>query len=202
MIRGIIFDFGNVICSFDIHPFLEGLSRFTSKSITELRSLVNQSMDVATQYESGMVSSDEFYRTIAAKCDLSMPKPEFIRAYCNIFTPVPTTLDLIRKLKPRYKLALLSNTSEWHFERGIKPVDIFPLFDAVTLSFEVKALKPSRKIYDDVLHKLNLPPGECAYVDDIREYVDAAERIGIHSVHYTGHEDLLRSLRELKIRVP
>jgi putative hydrolase of the HAD superfamily len=202
MINGIIFDFGNVICSFDIRPFLEGLSRFSRKSITELRSLINESMDIATQYESGMMSSDEFYATISAKCRLTMPKPDFISAYCGIFTPIPSTFDLIRKLKTRYRLGLLSNTSEWHFEYGIKPVEVFPLFDAVTLSFEVKALKPARKIYDDVLHKLELPPERCAYIDDIGEYVEAAQQMGIHSIHYGGHEKLVSALSRLKIRIP
>jgi putative hydrolase of the HAD superfamily len=103
-------------------------------------------------------------------------------------------LELIGKLKPRYKLGLLSNTSEWHFQHAIKTVDVFPLFDAVTLSFEVKAMKPADKIYQDILTKLALPPEECIYIDDIPENIEAATRQGMHAIRYTSHDQLIIDL--------
>jgi putative hydrolase of the HAD superfamily len=199
MIKAIIFDFGNVVCEFDNNIFLRKISEFTDKSTSELNQLIYLSSDLPKRYETGLISSDQFFNEISKRCNLSMPKSEFIKAYTDIFTPIKTSFELIRNLKSQYKLALLSDTSEWDFEYGIRLVEVFDLFDAVTLSFEVKALKPDKKIFYDVLAKLSVEPEECIYIDDIEEYVRVARRIGIHAIHYTSHTDLCHSLRKLSV---
>lgn len=117
----------------------------------------------------------------------------------NIFLPITSTFELIKRLKNGYKLALLSNTNEWDFNFGIKPIEIFGLFDAVSLSFQIKAMKPSEKIFDDCLRKLNLKPNECIYIDDIKKYSDKATEIGMFGIHYTTHSGLLKSLKSLNV---
>ena len=198
MIKAIIFDFGNVICTVGNNIFLEKISKFTDKTISELKELIYLS-DLPEKYEMGLLSSDEFFNEIVKKCNLSISKSEFIKAYTDIFTPIQTTFNLIRKLKTKYKVALLSNTSEWDFEYGIKPIEVFNLFDAVSLSFKVKAMKPKNKIFLDSLSKLNLKPEECVYIDDIEEYVEAANQMGIHGIHYISYEKLINSLKRLNI---
>jgi len=190
MIKAIIFDFGNVICTVDNNIFLERISKFADKTISELKELIYLS-DLPQKYETGLISSDEFFNEIVRKCSLSISKHEFIKAYTGIFTPIQTTFDLIRKLKAKYKIALLSNTSEWDFKYGEKPIEIFDLFDAVSLSFNVKAMKPENKIFLDSLSKLNLKPEQCIYIDDIEEYVEAANQMGIHGIHYISYEKLI-----------
>ncbi|MFH1510400.1 MAG: HAD hydrolase-like protein, partial [Candidatus Woesearchaeota archaeon] len=130
-------------------------------------------------------------------CQLKISKWEFIKCYTDKFIPIPATYDLIKKLRPKYRIGLLSDTSEWDFLYGIKPVDIFPLFQFVTLSFLVKSLKPDPKIFYDAVEKSCSDAGTCVYIDDIKEYADAATRLGINGVHYTSHEKLVRSLHSL-----
>jgi HAD superfamily hydrolase (TIGR01509 family) len=199
-ITTIIFDFGMVISSFDVTRFLRNVSAATGLTLEQLPALLEKIRDVVVRYETGLVSTDEFFRTVLDRTGLRITKEAFARAYNDIFTPIPETRELIRALKPRYKLGLLSNTSEWHFEGAIKPVDVFSLFDAVTLSFEVKALKPSEAIYRDILQKLGSRPEECVYIDDLAENAAAATRIGMHAIHYTGPSRLRESLATLGIR--
>ncbi len=199
MISAVIFDFGNVICRFDIGLFLARIARLTSTPMSKLQGFLHHSSDLGQAYETGLITSDEFYRRLMERYDFSLPKEDFIRAYTDIFTPIPTTLDLVRKLKPRYKLGLLSNTNEWHFEYAVKAVEVFPLFDAVTVSFEVKAMKPAEAVYRDMLEKLRAVPEECVYIDDMAENAEAASRIGMYGIHYTTYEDLLRQLSHLHV---
>jgi HAD superfamily hydrolase (TIGR01509 family) len=131
-----------------------------------------------------------------------MTREQFLRAYNGIFEPIETTRELIRKLHGKYRLGLLSNTSEWHFQYEISRNPVFPLFEAITVSHEVKARKPDEAIYRDMLNKLALSPGACVYIDDIADFAIAATRVGMHGVHYTTHEGLVKSLSELGIRVP
>ncbi|MHC4270182.1 MAG: HAD family hydrolase [Planctomycetota bacterium] len=201
MIKAIIFDFGNVICHFDNNIFLEKISSFTDKTASELNDLIYNSTDFPRQYETGLISSDKFFNEIKRRCDLSMSKIEFIKSYTDIFTPIRTTINLIRRLKSIYKIALLSNTNKWDFEHIIKTCEVYNLFDAVSLSFRVRAMKPDNKIFLDSISKLRLKPEECVYIDDIEGYVEAAKQIGINGIHYVSFEKLISSLKGLSIQL-
>ncbi len=194
-IRAIVFDFGMVISTFDVDQFLRNLTPYTGKSILELRHVLADVRGIVIEYETGQFSTEEFVDRVFAATDLPLTREQFRIAYNDIFTPITSTHDLIRRLKPRYRLGLLSNTSEWHFEHAIRTVDVFHLFDAVTLSFEVKALKPADTIYHDMLAKLGVPATECVYIDDIQENVEAAGRLGMHALRYTGYDRLVAELR-------
>jgi len=68
MIKAIIFDFGNVICSVDRTPFFNTLAGFSDKPITEIKSIIQGSdslrynSTLLADCESGRISSEEFYR--------------------------------------------------------------------------------------------------------------------------------------------
>lgn len=207
MIKAIIFDFGNVICGFDRNIFLNKLSKFSDKPVSKLREIIYASDPLRyassplKECETGSISSEEFYKKIKEMCSLSMPRDEFIKAHISIFTPIKTTCDLIRKLKHNYKIALLSNTDKWVFEHYMKKMEIFNLFDATSVSYKVKEAKPGKKIFLDALNKLNVKPAECIYIDDIKEFVDVSEQLGIHGIHYTSHNSLVNSLRRLNVKI-
>ncbi len=207
-IEAIIFDFGNVISRVDNDRMIENLLKYTSKSKEEIRkAFYGKGADnsgnvnaLAIRHEMGLVSSEDFFEEIKIRCDLQASFEEFCVAYTSKFTKIKTTLDLIKKLKKDYRLGLLSNTGEIDFKYEIKPTEVFPLFDTVTLSFEVGAMKPHGDIYRDALTKLKIKPDKCVFIDDIKDYAEGASRLGIHGIQYTGHEDLILRLRELQIK--
>jgi HAD superfamily hydrolase (TIGR01509 family) len=198
VIRGVIFDFGNVVCSFDVARFLEKLNEWSGVPVETLRDRVYGS-NLHSLYERGRISSEEFRDRIVRMTGARVPVEAFEEGFTDIFTPLGDTQALIVALKGRYRLGLLSNTNECHFRRHIRRVPVFPLFDTVTLSFEVGALKPEPPIYRDALRKLSLPPEACVFIDDIVEYADGAKALGIHGIRYTGHAELLRDLSGLGV---
>jgi glucose-1-phosphatase len=201
MIRAVVLDFGNVVCRFEPRLFVERLLRLSKIPVGNVADMLHRSVDLGRAYETGLITSDQFFEGICARYGLVVEKGEFIDAFVHIFMPILPTFDLIRQLKPRYKLGLLSNTNEWHFEYGIKSVEVFPLFDAVTLSFQVGAMKPDARIYSDMLGKLRLEPNECVYVDDIEENVEAGRRIGMKTIQYMSPDQCLAELRRWNVAV-
>ena len=197
----IIFDFGMVISSFEVARFLRNLVPYTGKAMTELKHILNVVRDIVIEYETGLMSTEDFITRIFHATNLPLTRDQFRTAYTDIFSPITSTHDLIRRLKPRYRLGLLSNTSELHFQHAIRTAPVFPLFDAVTLSYEVKALKPSRNIYDNMLTKLRAEPHECVYIDDIEENAAAAAWLGMHPIQYRSHDQLVQDLRRVGIAV-
>jgi putative hydrolase of the HAD superfamily len=198
VIRGVIFDFGNVICSFDVGRFLARLHGWSGLPVDTLREQVYGS-GLHTLYERGAVSSDEFHRRVETLTGAGIPVETFAEGFSDIFTPIEGTQALIRGLRGKVRLGLLSNTNEWHFRRHIRNVPVFPLFDTVTLSYEVGALKPEPSIYRDALRKLSLPPGECVFIDDIGEYADGAAAVGIRGIRFEGPAQLREALADLGI---
>ena len=198
MIRGVIFDFGNVICSFDVEIFLAKLHEWSGLDVETLRDRIYGSR-LHSRYERGEISSKEFHREVVRRIGIDVPVDELADRFSDIFTPLESTHRLIRALKGKYRLGLLSNTNEWHYLRHIRKVPVFPLFDSVTLSFEVGALKPEPEIYLDALRKLSLPPEECVFIDDIANYAEGAAVVGIRGIQYTGPGELVRELYSLGV---
>jgi HAD superfamily hydrolase (TIGR01509 family) len=197
--RAMIFDFGNVLCAFDNLRFLEALSALCGKPAEELRVILYQQSTLTQDYEAGRISSRAFLDEVSGLCGADLPEEAFIRAYTDIFTPIEATFDLLRKLKPGYKLGLLSNTSPWHLEHAIQTTEVFPLFDSVTLSFEVGASKPDPLLFEDALAKLDLLAEECIYVDDQPAFAQAANDHLMQGLTYTTPAALLTQLRQLKV---
>jgi putative hydrolase of the HAD superfamily len=202
MIKAIIFDYGNVISALDNNLFLMTIAGCSEKTLSELHELIYVKSGLPVQYETGLITSDEFFTRIKKLCGLSISKTDFIKAFTGIFTPIQSTLELIERLKPDYRLGLLSNTNEWDYKYEIEGIKVFDLFDTVSVSYKVKVMKPDKAIYLDALNKLRLEPEECIYIDDIKEYSDAASAIGIRGVHYTDHESLINSLTTHKVTSP
>jgi epoxide hydrolase-like predicted phosphatase len=200
-IEGVIFDFGRVLSEFDFQRFYAAIQRRSALSPDAFASRLHEAHPLGVAYETGDLSSDEFYDAVVRLAALDMPKEEFIRAYADIFSPIPSTWSVVRELKGRVRLGLLSNTTEWHFEHWIKKVSIFPLFDSVTLSYVVRAMKPDPKIYRAALASMNLPPEACVFFDDIEENAAGARALGIHAFQYTSHQQLLSDLASVGITV-
>jgi len=198
-VKAIVFDFGNVICAFDNSIFLRGLLPYTGKSFGDLEELIYRS-DLPVRYETGLITSEEFFGKVSERCNLSISRERFIDAFTGIFTPLPGTFRLIRELKERYRVGLLSNTNEWHYEYFFKTIDIFPWFDSVTLSYKVKEMKPGPRIYRDALEKLKVEPKECVYIDDIEAYAEAASGLGMRGIRYVSDASLRESLGAFGVR--
>ncbi len=194
MIKAIIFDYGNVVSALDNNIFINEIAKCTEKAPAELHELIYVKSGLPVQYETGLISSDEFFNGIKQLCGLQISQTDFIKSFTGIFTPIQSTLELIERLKPDYRLALLSNTNEWDYKYEIERIRVFDLFDTVTVSYKVNAMKPEKTIYHDALNKLALKPEECVYIDDIKEYSEAADAIGIRAIHYINHDSLIESL--------
>jgi FMN phosphatase YigB (HAD superfamily) len=197
-IRGICFDFGNVICTFDNRRVLAALGSLCGQPPEALERLISGS-DLPMAYESGAIDSQAFLAGVSALFGHAFEEAPFVRAFTDIFTPIPSTFDLIRRLGRHYRLGLISNTNPWHAEHGIRTASVFPLFDAVTFSYQAHALKPDPRIFKDALAKLSLAPSACVFIDDIPAFARAATALGMQGITYTEPEALEIELRQLGV---
>ena len=201
LIRGIIFDFGNVICRFENSRFLNRLRQWSALPVETLRENIFGA-GIHLRFERGDIDTAEFRRLVESATGAKVPEEAFTEAFTDIFTPIDGVQPIIRKLKGKKQLGLLSNTNELHFIHRIRPMPVFPLFDSVTLSYEVGALKPEEAIYRDALRKLSIPANECVFIDDILAYVEGAKAIGMRGIRFENPEQLRADLAKLGVFSP
>ena len=118
------------------------------------------------------------------------PEPELVRELTTRTTEFLETgvslwedsVPVMRELRRRgLPLAIVSNCD--HSTRGVvERLGLYDEADAVVLSFEIGAAKPSPEIYRAALDRLNVEPENALFVDDQAPYCDGAAALGIQTV--------------------
>jgi 2-haloacid dehalogenase len=95
--------------------------------------------------------------------------------------PWPDTVDALRKLRSRFRLAIISNIdddlfSATHPQLGVE-------FDHIVTAQQAQAYKPSVKIFQLALHRIGLPPDRILHVgQSIFHDVIPAQSLGLATV--------------------
>ena len=129
------------------------------------------------RYEAGELSSHQFYDEF---CHRTGTRPGFDAlafAAGSIFAVNHSLTPVVAQLQAAgYRLGLLSNTCEMHwdyFARGRYAL-IPEIFETVTLSFRVGAVKPDPKIYAAAAAAAGVRPDKIFFTDDTPGHVAAA----------------------------
>ena len=90
---------------------------------------------------------------------------------------------------------MLSNTDHLHMDFLQKKFPIVNSFRNKILSYKVGYSKPELEIYEFMIDKYNLEPGECFFIDDIEENITEAGKFGITTHLYSNHSNLLKEFK-------
>ena len=116
---------------------------------------------------------------------------------------IDENIEVIKGLKPQYKVSILSN-ADLNLEDRIKEtMNIHHLFDDIISSAVVGVSKPKPEIYHLAAERLDLPVDECLFFDDLDRNVDAAREVGMQAVHFRVQQGdvLADQLAELGVRI-
>ena len=71
-----------------------------------------------------------------------------------------------------------------------KDASFLKVLDGGIVSYQVKEIKPGRRIYELLLEKYDLKAEECLFFDDRAVNVEAARNMGIEAIQVTSREML------------
>lgn len=182
-IKNLIFDFGNVLVELDKialihHSEILGIN---------IKPFIDNSYKSGffESFEKGLITPKEFRNNIRNLTEKSISDIEIDNAWNSFLTSVPTNrLDLLLKLKQKYKIYLLSNTNSIHWEWSLKhfftykELLITDFFDKTYLSYKLKMLKPDLEIYKTVLDDAQINARETLFIDDSPMNCKAAQNLG------------------------
>ena len=196
MIETIAFDFGRVIAHFDHGRTLGKLTAYTDMPQEEMFAHIYGG-DLEDEFESGRIGEQEFLRRFRTVCRLGCEAEFLAEAVADIFWPNEPVCALIPQLKPRYRLVLASNTNPIHARKFVPQLaDTLRHFDALVLSHEVGARKPSREFFEHLVRVAGTPAERCLFIDDLPANVAGAVACGLHGIAYTDADSLHSGLRQ------
>ena len=195
-IKAILLDLGRVIIPFDFMIGYRAIEERCGVPTDEIRERVRQT-GLVPQLETGLLQSEDFVSRVCEAIGVELTYSEFSEIWSSIFSRETLIPDrFLSDLHTKYRLVLVSNTNAIHFEAIPARYPLLRHFDALILSYEVGAMKPSPAIFDAAVLAAGCRPDECFFTDDIPEYVEAARRLGIHAEVFEGFAQLQTRLLE------
>jgi len=194
-IRVIIFDLGKVIVDFNHRAICKRLAGHCSVTPDEIYKQLFESK-LEAQFDEGRITPKQFYAAVTRRLGCNLDITSLKKIWNHIFTINAGISALLRSLKKEYRLLCLSNTNIWHFEYCRETFPVLSQFDAFILSYQVGARKPRSRIFREASRAAGTPPRQCVYIDDVPEYVRAAQAMGMRGIHFTSVEQLKQTLKQ------
>ena len=195
-ITTLIFDFGGVIINLDLPTCIQNLKKLGTNDIENYLSNFGQK-DFFLKFEIGEIGTPEFRNEIRKLTNKTITDAEIDNAWCSFLCDIPSErLELLEKLRKKYRLLLLSNSNPLHVEvsaaialQGTRKT-IRDYFDKCYFSYEMGLTKPDPAIFEALLADAGLEATECLFLDDGPKNIEAAKRLGIKTYFVTQGENL------------
>ena len=191
------FDLGNVLLYFDHDLAFRSMARIAGVTPQRMRQVVMDT-DLQIQYETGLISGDQFIDAIAQSLGRSVDTREMLRAAADMFIPNHQVLPVLERVAGLgIPIGLLSNTCEAHWQWILEQQypQVAGRFEPVILSFEVQSMKPDPLIYQVATEKAGCDPAGIFFTDDRLDNVEAARRAGWQAEPFTSADRLLDTIR-------
>src|SRR5512141_1841247 len=131
----LLFDLGGVLVEFsgvrELAVLLQG--RLSESEIREQMSYYSPS----EQFGLGKLSPEDFGNRFVKDWNLELPPQDFLREFQSWSKRLfPGAVELLTLLRPRFRLAALSNSNELHWERNTNDVGVTSLFELAISSHQ------------------------------------------------------------------
>ncbi len=190
----IVFDLGNTLIRFDHNISANKIAKAFNVAAKKVYDTFFDS-GITRPFERGALSPKEFHAKTSEHLGLDLPYSDFVDIWNDIFWEDRQMCALARKLKKSYKLILLSNINVLHFKHIRKKFSIIDIFDELVLSYQVGAIKPERKIFDEVVKRAGGNRKGLFYIDDREDLVEEALRLGIDSTRFENIAKLRKIMK-------
>lgn len=199
-IKNIIFDLGGVILDIDERIVFRELENM-GVNIEEV-SHSTEFMEVMSKFDTGIYTARTFRKRMKLLLGQEkMTDEKFDSIWNAMLLDIPRErIEAIEKVKQHYKIFLMSNTNEIHYDLYVRDLQLRfgykefdALFDKSYFSFAEHLEKPDPRFFELILDHESLNPDETLFIDDTLTNVEAARALGI-KVYNIRRDELVRDL--------
>lgn len=193
-IKAIVFDLGGVIMSGGFLPFLHHyclkcLTPQGKKKIDKLEHDVNL----------GTITEAQFYRAIRQVFNVHLTPKQMHNYIVSKMQVDKKLIEFIPHIK-KAKVALFTN-SIGHMAIDVlhkRGVPIRKTFDKLFVSSKIHLAKPDAQAYKFVIKNLKIHPAEALMVDDRKENIVGAKKLGMRGIVYKNAAQFKKELAKYK----
>jgi putative hydrolase of the HAD superfamily len=187
----VIFDYGGVICSPQPERDLIAMAAVTGSQLPEFREAY---WARRLAYDLAELSPREYWQSAAGR--LGRPLGDAATARLMALDTAswmhlqPGTVRLIEDLAANgARIAMLSN-APYGVADAVAALPLARHFEQLLFSCRLRLAKPDPRCFRAALARLGAAPANVIFTDDRAENVEAAARMGIRAVRFTGADAL------------
>lgn len=193
----LLFDLGGVLIDFSGHEQLQALlpERLEVDELTAAWHACPHSL----AYGAGSLTTAEFIPLFRRDWRIALDDEPFLEAWQSwVHGWLPGASELLDELRPRFRLAALSNSNPAHWER-LAALGVLDAFEAAFGSHQLGLRKPDAAVFDTAAARLGVPAQRVLFFDDSRANVDAAIAAGMRGAHVDGPDAIRRHLGDARL---
>lgn len=194
-----VFDFGNVIIEWNSERILKEIVQDINK-----REKIQQVIFDSGKWEkmdAGELTAKQLYQEAIARLGTECANEvfEIIYHWYRYVDVHECIIEKIKRLNSKgHSIYILSNTSEiFHQAIQERMPQLLDVLSGYVLSYEVKMMKPSAKIYYELIEKYHLDVTKTYFFDDLFDNIEMAKKIGFNAYHVTSISQLTNFLESL-----
>jgi putative hydrolase of the HAD superfamily len=197
-IRALVLDYGGVISKPQNPENVSKMLQILNQDEDDFRSVYREKRD---NYDNGQLSGEEYWHSILQHYGLEQNDSnvtKLIQEDIESWTQIDDSMiQFIKENREKlHKLAIISNMTRDCLVFMKKHFQWLELFDELTFSCEVGKNKPNAKIYEAFLCRIEIPPQECLFADDLAENVDGAIKSGMNVIHFKSFLQFRQELEQ------
>ena len=195
------FDLGNVLLSFSHERMCRQMGAVAGVApaiVWEALFEGPRAASVLWRFERGELNALAVYEHFCERCGVRPDMEAMLAAGCDMFAEIAGSVRLVERLHATgQRLGILSNTNpiDWGFVSSGPFPFLNRCFEQRVLSYEVRAMKPERAIYEAAVERAGVPSREVFFTDDREENVAGALAAGLDSVLFTSPDQLRKELQ-------
>src|ERR1700761_7742428 len=198
VIRAVVFDIGGVL---EITPDLGLDRRWETRLGLPDGGVLARVRDVWRDGSIGTITLDDVHEALGDRLgldDQTVAKymADLWREYVG--TANTELIEYARRLRPRYRTGIVSNSFVGAREREQAAYGFEDLVEEIVYSHETGFSKPDPRVHALICTRLNVPPGEMIFLDDVEMCVAGARDAGIHAVRYQDNAQAIAEIEKLQ----
>ena len=200
-IKAIFFDIGGILYDENTNkPFSKNLSKKFGVTPESIRKIILKNLKKA---QTGKISARQFSDEVAKGLKIKDKKCFFdswIFFRTKSLILMDSTKKLIRSFKKDYILGTLTNITQINDIPRIRK-KVYEDFKIKLLSYKEGLRKPDPRFYQLMIKRTKLPSGSIVFIDDKKEFLLPAKRLGINTILFKNNNQLIKDLKKLGVKV-
>ena len=149
----------------------------------------------------GEITTEALWTWVMAHLELGEGLHQFRQDFWGGDVVDQSLVTLVRKLRRRYQLAIISNAMD-SLTEILAEYTLLDEFDLIVGSAYEGVMKPDPIIFERTLQRLGVTPPQSIFIDDSPVNIAGAQALGINAILFTPRTNLAGELAGFNVEIP